>query len=94
MKLGNQVFWRSQANGVWKNKLGLVTEVVAANMLPQSVKRNNRYSGKARDHESYIITILGKTNKYWPLVSALNLTTDQPAEVAIVPDALPATPVL
>lgn len=74
INLGMKVKWVSQANGGWKEKVGTVVEVVDANYPPKSPAG----SGWMRNHESYIVSVPGKTAKakpklYWPRVSALKV---------------------
>lgn len=83
--VGAMVKWVSQAQGVAKEKIGLVVEVVAAGGRPNRVAFPDLHKGGcgfARDHESYVVRVdVGKTpgrsmRHYWPRVSALESVQD------------------
>jgi hypothetical protein len=65
---GEEVRWRSQAGGSWKQKQGLVIQVIDAGSRPSPHVLKG--CGWQRDHESYIVRVDGKN--YWPRVTALS----------------------
>lgn len=72
-KLGDQVTWESQADGITRTKIGEVVEVVPACERP---KTQIKGMGFQRDHESYIVRASKTTDRkrtalYWPLVRGL-----------------------
>lgn len=92
--VGSSVTWRSQAQGVWKQKTGIVIEVVPAGEKPL-----NHTTISRRDHESYIVLVprvaeagkrgihpprpkVLKPEIYWPVRSQLKPSQ----EAVIVPD--------
>ncbi len=88
-KKWQKVTWKSQAGGYAKTKTGFIVEVVAAGALPTLHKTEvGQYKVKPRKHESYVVDIkrghsVHKT--YWPVVSLLKLTKDQPDEANPTP---------
>ena len=81
--LGDTVTWTSQSAGVAKTKIGTVEQVVAPKTYPDRDRFLQLYRGPgvglARDHESYVILVPGKTGKgagkiYWPRANVLALT--------------------
>jgi hypothetical protein len=72
-KINDIVTWTSQANGCWKQKVGIVAQVVAAGQLPDRDQFRTLYTGAgvgmARGHESYVVKVGSRI--YWPRVSAL-----------------------
>ena len=79
-KLNDKVAWASQSQGSARRKVGTVVQVIPANVPPKLVG-----SGLARPHESYVVSVPGKTARakpkiYWPVVSLL-----QPAKEKDVP---------
>jgi len=83
MKLGDQVYWESQAAGITQRKEGKIVEIVPAGRLPET-KRTN--VGAPRDHESYVVRATKKSGKrvtsalYWPLVKYLRPTNQDQGE--------------
>jgi hypothetical protein len=82
-KIGDTVRWSSQAQGIYKEKQGIVEYIVSANENPEKYNpiivetyhvRPPSF-GYPREHESYIIRVPSKTGKtgkfYRPRVSAL-----------------------
>lgn len=84
-KLGDQVEWTSQSNGVAKMKRGKVVVVVPAFIHPRSFAelvdsfgcdiRKSEWGGH-RTAESYLVLVPGKTPRarvkvYWPRVPQL-----------------------
>ena len=74
MKFNDAVFWSSQAWGSWKEKTGLICEVVPPGQLPK-IRRPGW--GSPRDHESYVVAVkltpMSKDRFYWPRVKDLRL---------------------
>lgn len=76
-KVGDQVEWASTSNGSKKTKRGAVEAVIGAGKYPSDAQcKEVGTSGLARDHESYMVRVPGKTSAskgklYWPRVSAL-----------------------
>jgi len=77
---GGMVTWTSQSAGISKTKTGMVEQVVAPKAMPDRERFVQLYKGlgvgMARDHESYVIRVPGKTVKsagklYWPRANAL-----------------------
>lgn len=74
-KVGDRVFWVSQAAGISRRKEGEVIEVVTSGAYPKS--RLSAKPGHSRDHESYVVkakaigTQTENTKVYWPLVTHL-----------------------
>ena len=71
-KLNDKVVWRSQAQGMWRQKVGTIVQVIPPNGDPPKLIG----SGWARDHESYVVSVPGKTARaepklYWPVASLL-----------------------
>ncbi len=77
LKVGVEVEWTSSSNGSTKTKRGRIEVVVPKGRrpTPEQMKEADAY-GIARDHESYMVRVPGKTptakaKLYWPRVSAL-----------------------
>jgi hypothetical protein len=73
--LGQEVAWKSQSQGYWKEKRGKIVAVVPPGMspeegMPAGCRLNN--PGGRRHHESYLVQIGARSILYWPLVSALS----------------------
>ena len=88
-KLGREVTWNTAGKKYTDNPhmqryqcFGIITEVVAAKALPVTYTDGN-YTLGWRDHESYVVTVYGKSKRgtalkakrYWPLVSRLSLVS-------------------
>lgn len=78
MKVGETVGWVSQSGGFKTKKVGTIMVVVPANvnpakMIPEGYGCNSKSGyGIARDHESYLVKVVGKGRKlYWPMVKNL-----------------------
>jgi len=80
--VGDEVFWSSQAGGRNTRKDGVVLRVVPAHeQCRHEEKEKVLYSlqgggGEARDHESYLVLVPGRTENskpllYHPVVSLL-----------------------
>jgi hypothetical protein len=73
MQLGDTVRWKSQAKGSWKEKVGVIVEVVAPRRIPDKQYWKKLFRGYGpscwRPKESYVVTV-GKA-VYWPVVSKL-----------------------
>jgi len=79
--LGDTVTWTSQSAGFEKAKTGTVEQVLAPKTYPDRERFEQLYRGPgvglARDHESYVVRVPGKTAKgagklYWPRAKALS----------------------
>ena len=72
--LGQEVTWKSQSAGYWKEKKGIIVAVVPPNMDPVKFIPDG-YQAKGlgfhRDHESYLVRIGNRISLSWPRVSAL-----------------------
>jgi hypothetical protein len=80
IKVGDTVKWRSAASGVWKEKVGVVAEVVKSEDAPDRDRFISLYKGGGigcyRGHESYVVEVRGPrggVKYYWPRVSALEV---------------------
>lgn len=75
-KVGDLVFWESQAAGIRRRKEGEVIEVVPRHAMPRT--KLSAEPGGSRDHESYVVkakaigTKLERAKKYWPVASLLH----------------------
>jgi hypothetical protein len=85
-KKGDIVVWGSQSAGFYKEKQGLIVEVIQPGQNPYRLKqfpyelyrKVDPSTVLPRKQESYLIAVKGKTNKsksklYWPRVTHLNL---------------------
>lgn len=77
--VGVEVEWASSSNGSTKTKRGRIEVVVpeGGRPTPKQMKEADAY-GAARDHESYMVRVPGKTpaakgKLYWPRTSQLRL---------------------
>ena len=73
-QLNDNVKWSSQAGGAWKEKRGIVSQVLEPMELPDRNKfpalyRNNGI-GRARNTRTYVVLV--KNKPYWPRLSALS----------------------
>ncbi len=94
--LGSKVCWQSSAAGTTKTKVGEVVHVVApgepplANETAEKLGAMSEYGhGSPRDHESYLVLVLGKTKRskpklYWPLAGKLQLWSSNNEEKGTV----------
>ncbi len=77
-KAGDKVTWRSAAAGTWKDKTGVIVEVVQANSLPLS----DIDGAISRNHVSYVVEVRDGKRKpalYWPRPNALKMVgADEP----------------
>ena len=76
-KAGDQVTWTSQAHGSTKSKTGKVEQIVPRNTPVKTLTDELDAPGYARDHESYLVRVPGKTSRskgklYWPRAAALS----------------------
>lgn len=77
--IGSLVQWSSSANRTTSIKKGVVEAVIAPKCYPTDAQRKEADAyGMARDHESYLVRVPGKTVKakgklYWPRVSGLSV---------------------
>jgi hypothetical protein len=71
-RVGDNVSWKSQSQGNWKTKRGVIYSIVIAGATPYNYgyKANGGYAGNPRNHESYVVMVGNKT--YWPRVSHLH----------------------
>lgn len=73
LDVGMHVKWTSQAGAHWKEKVGVIAEVVPAGKLPD----RNRFLylhreagiGSSRKHVSYVVLVGNKP--YWPIAKKL-----------------------
>jgi hypothetical protein len=65
--IGDQVTWKSQAGGFWKEKTGTIVEIVP----PKQIPKLKGVGLMGRGLESYVVQVGNK--KYWPVVSTLKL---------------------
>lgn len=82
-KVGDKVWWESQAQASWKRKEGVVVEVLPPRTSPSREKYPDMFNGvygpgSGRTDESYVVAVeIGKRVKrvkhYWPHASKLNL---------------------
>ena len=95
-KAGDKVTWRSAAAGTWKDKTGVIVEVVQANRFPVS----DIDGAISRNHVSYVVEVKNGKRKpalYWPRPNALKLSdaagADEPycagTVVILEPEDLP-----
>lgn len=97
-KKGQKVYWTSQAAGSSKTKHGTIVAVVPGGTDPRRVvhelpaKLKNKLTegsfygyGTGRDHDSYLVAVEGKTKTqlYWPLVSKLLASTENPQTTTV-----------
>lgn len=70
-KLGDCVYWESQAGGFTKKKIGVVDQVVPIGKIPnaKAYRILGTGFGMSRNHESYAVKVVNVL--YWPRVSAL-----------------------
>lgn len=98
-KVGDQVEWASTSNGSKKTKRGTVEAVIGAGKYPSDAQcKEVGTSGLARDHESFMVRVPGKTSAskgklYWPRVFALKQQATEAAneierDVAVIRDFL------
>ena len=81
MKLGDKVYWTSQAQGFTKRKEGVIVAVVPMNQDPKDYVPQDaggvffqlKFPGGFRDHESYLIRVGKKRTLYWPLAKNLHM---------------------
>lgn len=74
--VGQKVRWSSQAAGSWKEKIGVVVDVIPPMKVTQMMHSVGVGTYNTRNHESYIVHVpsasgRGKGTYYWPLVSKL-----------------------
>jgi hypothetical protein len=72
-KVGDRVYWDSQAGGTWRRKTGEVLEVVPPRAQPSAPLRE---PGFWRSEISYVVRATpdrpgGRAQNYWPRASAL-----------------------
>jgi hypothetical protein len=87
-KVGDEVTWRSQANGNYSLKKGKIVIVVPAWVSPFSVLFNTSYSDYRlkfaqrgwRSDESYLVAV--RTRLYWPHVRQLCKVNEQRVETS------------
>jgi hypothetical protein len=70
LKTGDSVTWRSQSQGYWKIKEGIIEKIIPAGDNPKTYGYISKDSGLLRNHESYLVKVRNKL--YWPIVSRLN----------------------
>ena len=76
-KVGDEVFWTSQAGGSSKAKAGKVVAVVPSHELP-ICPAGMRLKGVhyiSRNHESYLVQVGRNRTLYWPLTKYLKRAT-------------------
>ncbi len=72
-KVGDEVIWKSQAAGSWKEKVGEVVYVVPkGNKIPKKFSPDG--TGWPRSHVSFVVMVGKKL--YWPRVSALKMHSE------------------
>ncbi|MBN3186082.1 hypothetical protein GT391_01945 [Pectobacterium brasiliense] len=79
-KIGDEVLWTSSSNGSTKTKIGVVVELIPAEVSVRKSKFSNYLDASRipRKEESYIVCVGPKPGSrarpkyYWPRVSALN----------------------
>jgi len=73
--VGDKVKWTSQSSGYWKEKAGIVEQVVKPNTSPRIAKGRKFSSGygpgMGRPKPSYLINVDGTL--YWPRTCHLRL---------------------
>ena len=78
-EVGRTVVWRSQAQGLWKMKVGKIVEVVPQGERPSRQRFEILYKGAgvgfSRKHESYVVMV--GSRPYWPRVSALKIMEEE-----------------
>ena len=101
MKTGDVVRWSSQSAGVTKEKQGEIVAVVGPDLKVSVGSFPDLFVdhilpgefGGARDHTSYLVSVpptgTGKPSLYWPIVSKLQVVSD---EEESTPDELPGIP--
>ena len=82
MKVGDQVEWTSQAGGNTRTKRGKIVAVVPAGTMPDTKGVSHYGGGMARNHESYLVKVLGK-GTYWPRAAALRLVGSSPTDEVV-----------
>lgn len=80
-KVGDNVYWSSQAQGRTKEKVGHVFAVVPPLVDPQTLippeMNKLKLPGFPRKHESYLIRVKKSINLYWPVVKNLRFNMEK-----------------
>lgn len=75
LKVGDMVTWRSQSQGSWTQKTGVVAAIIPSHSRPDATLWPRLFSsdgpGGARRHQSYIVLV--DKRPYWPIVTKLKL---------------------
>lgn len=75
----DRVEWLSQAHGTWKEKSGVIVQVLQAGSVPDREKFYDLYHrriGTGRRDISYVVRTHGR--HYWPLTSKLRRVNGTP----------------
>ena len=83
-RVGDNVQWRSKSRAFWKEKVGVVVEVVAPGRVPpygmlaaKYAVSSPGYAGAPRKKTSYVVLVpqggFRRAKLYWPLASQLDL---------------------
>jgi len=80
-KVGDKVIWTSSAAGYTRTKMGNVVAVLPPGGHPTALVMEvapftiPRGAGTARGHESYLVSVAGRRELYWPVASLLQAMT-------------------